>query len=127
MKGFNPIAKLMQEVREFMKATTTKLDAIIETQKQHTALLQQHTALLQQLISEVSRYKNDSDELLVSVYAFCTQEKIPFTHNDLYRWGGQAMRLSKREGFKVEKTNDPRFGKVGLYERQVLESIVGVD
>lgn len=125
MQGFNPIAKFMREVREFMKATTAKLDSIIETQKQHTAHLQQLNAKVDYLVSEVSRYKNDSDELLVSVYAFCTQEGVPFSHGDMKRWGRRASFLSKVKGAKVEKTDDPRFGNVNLYERWVLEEVIG--
>lgn len=139
MKGFNPIAKFMQEVREFMKATTAELNSIKETQKQlnakvdylvsevealHTKVEALHTKV-DYLVSEVSRYKNDSDELLVSVYAFCTQEGVSFSPGDMKRWGRRASFLSKVKGAKVEKTDDPRFGNVNLYERWVLEEVIG--
>jgi uncharacterized coiled-coil protein SlyX len=137
MKGFNPLAALTATVKAGFAAVNERLDAIVKVQAEHTKTLAELTktlaeltktlaeltTLVHQLISEVSRYKNDSEELMVSMYAYCDQEGIAFSHGDLKTWGGRATRMSRRLGFKVEQTNDPRFGSVNLYERRVLDLI----
>jgi hypothetical protein len=127
MKGFHPLASMIQKLSDKMDSAFAKvnerLDTIVKVQVAHTKTLAVLIDKVNLLISEVSRYKNDSDELMVSVYAYCDQEGIAFSHGDLKAWGLKATRLSRRLGNKVESTNDPRFGSVNLYERRVLDFI----
>lgn len=127
MKGFNPLASLIAEFRSFKTLVTDFIQEQREFNKEQRKLLVDLNTKVDLLVAEVSRYKNDSDELLVSVYAYCTQERIPFSSGELYKWGGLAARMSRRVGAKVVKTNDPRFGEVGLYERYILDNVVGED
>lgn len=117
MKGFNPLASVVAAIKEL----TTEVRQFIKEQREFNKRIE---AKVDFLVAEVSRYKNDSDELLVSVYAYCMQERVKFSYNDLFYYGGAATRLSRQLGAKIEKTNDPRFGQVNLYERYILDNVV---
>ena len=124
MKGFNPLASITTALNELTKAVKAGFAAIDARFAAIEATQQKHTEMLELLVAEVSRYKNDSGELLVSVYAYCTVNGIKFSHGDLFKWGGKATRFSRKHGFKIEQTNDPRFGEVNLYEQTVLDNVV---
>jgi hypothetical protein len=72
------------------------------------------------LVNELSRYKNDSNELLMSVYAFCKVNNVNFYTNELSVFGYDLTRISKARGFHMETTYDSRYGTVGLYDQQLM-------
>ena len=124
MKGFNPLASLVNEFKTFVGEVREFMKEQREFNKEQREQMLELHAKVDILVAEVSRYKNDSGELLVSVYAYCTVNGIKFSHGDLFKWGGKATRFSRKHGFKIEQTNDPRFGEVNLYEQTVLDNVV---
>lgn len=119
--GFGLIAEIKKAVAEAVApltaqvaSLTARVEQVIETQKKHTEWLQF-------LVAEVSRFKNDSDELMISMYAFHHIYGISFTHDDLGKKGLIATRYSRKHGYRIAQTSDPRFGSVNLYEPEALE------
>lgn len=108
------IAPLATEVREGFARVCEELAEVRKTQAKHTEWLQF-------LVAEVSRFKNDSDKLMLSMYAFHHVYGISFTHDDLGKKGLIATRYSRKYGYNVCTTQDPRFGVVNLYEPEALE------
>jgi hypothetical protein len=106
-------------------ATVTAFHAeVIERLTRVEAEQRAQRALIEQLVAEVSRFNNDSDQLLTSVYAFCHIHGVSFSHGDLFTYGGQATRYSRRHGYEIQSVRDPRFGAVNLYEPEVLERVI---
>jgi hypothetical protein len=75
------------------------------------------------LVAELSRFKGDSDQMLLSIYAFCTLYQLPFSYGDLATMGRKATWESRKTNAEVQTTADPRFGTVNLYEPEVLERL----
>jgi chromosome segregation ATPase len=99
-----------------------KVDLLVQGQ-------QETSTKIDFLVSELSRYKNDSGEMLLSMYAFCNIYGINFSYgNDsdehsLANMGKKATRYSRQKGYVIETTADPRFGKVMLYDPRALEDL----
>ena len=127
MSGFNPwneVRQFMKEVRQFMG----EMRQFNQEQRQFNAKvsvwMNSADVKLETLIAEVSRYKGESGELMLSAFAFCTIHGVTFTHGDLFTYGGKATRYSRKHGFRIESIQDPRFGMVNLYEPEVLERVI---
>ena len=134
MSGFNPwneVRQFMKEVRQFMeemrqfKAEQHQFNQEQrQFQTQVTVWMTSADVKLETIIAEVSRYKGESGELMLSAFAFCTIHGVTFTHGDLFTYGGKATRYSRKHGFRIESVQDPRFGAVNLYEAEVLERVI---
>jgi len=138
MAGFNPLKSLENALNNFRKEVLERFDSMQATQKEMQATqkemqatqkemqatLNANNEMLHYLVAEVSRFKNESGELMLSAFAFCTIHGVTFTHGDLFTYGGKATRYSRKHGFRIESVQDPRFGAVNLYEAEVLERVI---
>ena len=126
-KGFGLEAQL-REINERLKRMETEQQQMRQEQQQFMSEVREFmtdtTAKLNFLIAELSRFKNDSDELLVSAFAYFTTRGLKFTYGTLAAFGKLATRYSKRHGYQIEQTQDPRFGFVNLYEPEVLDALI---
>lgn len=126
------IAKVISEVPKLIETAIIPLTSLINSN--HQELLQRikrleekidyQTEQIECLTAELSRFNSDSDELMVSAFAFCTIYGISFSTKDLALIGKKATRLSRQLGFDVQQVQDPRFGFVNLYNCRVLEQML---
>jgi len=122
--GFGIVSEIKKAVAELLQPVIERLDGMQATQKQMQATLNANNEMLQYLVAEVSRFKNESNELMVSCFAFCTIHGVSFTYGELFTYGGKATRYSRKHGYRIESVQDPRFGAVNLYEPVVLERVI---
>jgi hypothetical protein len=119
-----PKLKLLQSQFKDMGVIVRELQQQQQAQLRNTDLLKirldQAEDTIDSLVNELSRYKNDSNELLMSVYAFCKVNKVNFYTNELSVFGYDLTRISKARGFHMETTYDSRYGTVGLYDQQLM-------
>jgi hypothetical protein len=125
------VIERLTRVEAEQRAQRALIEQLVAEQRAQRALIEQlvaeqraQRALIEQLVAEVSRFNNDSDQLLTSVYAFCHIHGVSFSHGDLFTYGGQATRYSRRHGYEIQSVRDPRFGAVNLYEPEVLERVI---
>jgi hypothetical protein len=133
--GFGTVNEIKKALQPMLDQVTARIDQVFSTVTAfHAEVIERLTrveaeqraqrALIEQLVAEVSRFNNDSDQLLTSVYAFCHIHGVSFSHGDLFTYGGQATRYSRRHGYEIQSVRDPRFGAVNLYEPEVLERVI---
>ena len=135
---FDAIDARLDAIVTRLDAIVTRLDAIVtrldklqvvtnannEMLDKLQAMTNANNEMLHYLVAEVSRFKNESGDLMLSAFAFCTIHGVTFTHSDLFTYGGKATRYSRKYGFRIESVQDPRFGAVNLYEAEVLERVI---
>ena len=134
MKGFNPAAAFVNEVRKFMSDVRDFMQEqrqFNQEQRQFNtevrSTLAHHTELLNTLIAELSRFKGDSDSLLVSIFGYCHITGYRASQGEMKHMGAKAARFSRKFGYHMSKTQDPRFGEVGLYDPELLRDLFPVN
>ena len=140
MSGFNPwneVRQFMKEVREFIaeqrefnaeqrefnaeqREFNAEVKAFMKEQREFNNTVDSN---FEHLFAELSRFKNDSGKLMISVFAFCEINNLPFSLKTLAYMGKKATAYTNKHGYKIGKTQDPRFGFVNVYEREVLEQL----
>lgn len=141
MKGFNPAAAFVNEVRKFMSEVRDFIQdyrqfkqemrefkqEMHEFKQEVTLKLDQVLANQEYLISELSRFKGDSDSLLVSIFGYCHITGYRASQGEMKHMGAKASRFSRKFGYHMSKTQDPRFGEVGLYDPELLRDLFPVN
>lgn len=134
MKGFNPAAAFVNEVRKFMSDVRDFMQEQRQFNQEQRQFNQDITAKVVQvlanqeyLISELSRFKGDSDSLLVSIFGYCHITGYRASQGEMKHMGAKASRFSRKFGYHMSKTQDPRFGEVGLYDPELLRDLFPVN
>ena len=150
MKGFNPIASLTAAV----KTIADKLEQVFVKFEQVFVILAEHSAILEQvlknqevmkgqlnllvaeqkitreqlnfLVAELSRFKTDSDSLLISIFAYCHITGYRADRDEMKHMGRKAKRMSIKFDYKYATTQDPRFGEVHLFDPELLRDLFPV-
>jgi hypothetical protein len=79
--------------------------------------------LLRHLIKEVGALKHTDGKLMVTCFAFASQEGLTFSQGDLAVNSRAAQRYCNRHRIRYSRVSDPRFGYVNVYPREVLEQL----
>lgn len=78
--------------------------------------------LLEEKVSKMEE-RTKTDLEYSTIVAFCTRHSINVDINKLGSLGRKATSLCKKEGIKVSKLNDPRWGYVNCYPDRVLNEV----
>lgn len=127
------------KIEELLKTGKTEIDTrpgfgLIKSIRMIADQLESHEKDIQDLkegMSEMQDYVGDiearltvQDKNFLSVAAYCSLEGVDCPLDKAQQWGYKCTVLSKKTNKHFYHIHDPRFGKVGVYHKEVLQKII---
>ncbi|MEN6413737.1 MAG: antA/AntB antirepressor family protein [Veillonellales bacterium] len=117
--------------RQYFIECERKLVQISKPLSQYEVLVQSAQLLLEQnkrmdaIETKVTELEAKSTTLpdYFAVAGYAATKKMMVTRSMASLLGAKAARICKKEGIPIDQCPDPRFGKVNLYPRKVLETV----